>query len=76
MPAQNSISCEIRGRRRVRGDETDEPSRTPTIPDGVGQSERQLLAIGIQHAMARAAAQGRAWEIVQPSKADQAARRS
>ncbi len=53
-----------------------ELSRTPTIPDRAGQSGQLVFAMGILHAMAWPATQGRPLEIAQPSKADQAARRS
>ena len=75
VPAQNSISCEIR-LRRVRGDEMHELSRTPIIPDRAGQSGQLVVAMGILHAMAWPATQGPASEIAQPAKVDQAARRS
>ena len=76
VPAQNSISCEVRGLRRVRCDEMHELSRTPTIPDRARRSVQSVVAMWILHAMAWLAAQGPASEIAQPSKADQAARRS
>jgi hypothetical protein len=52
VPAQNFISGEIRGLRRVRGDEMHELSRTPAISDRAGQSEQLVFAIEIQHPMA------------------------
>ena len=76
VAAQNSISCEIRGFLEVRSDETHELSRTPTIPDGAGQSEQVASAMEIERAMALPARQRRRLEIAQPSRADQAARRS
>jgi hypothetical protein len=53
-----------------------ELSRTPISPDRAGQSGQLLFTMGILNAMAWPATQRRAWEIVQSSKADQAARRS
>jgi len=52
VPAQNSISCEIRGLRRVRCGEMHELSWTAIIPDSAGQSGQLVLAMGILHAMA------------------------
>jgi len=53
-----------------------ELSRTPIIPDRAGQSGQLLFTMGVFEREAMARHTGRPLGIAQPSKADQAARRS